>query len=80
MKIGIIGAGDVGQTLAKLWIQAGHWSFSVHAIPKLSALLFRSWGVLRKQGRGFRFYYWQLTTGLWMKQALKLPLTLMAKS
>ena len=24
MKIGIIGAGDVGQTLAKLWIQAGH--------------------------------------------------------
>ena len=24
MKIGIIGAGKVGQTLAKLWIQAGH--------------------------------------------------------
>ncbi|MGD1932357.1 MAG: NADPH-dependent F420 reductase [Leptolyngbyaceae cyanobacterium] len=24
MKIGIIGAGDVGQTLAKLWTQAGH--------------------------------------------------------
>ena len=24
MKIGIIGAGDVGQTLAKLWLQAGH--------------------------------------------------------
>lgn len=24
MKIGIIGAGDVGQTLPKLWIQAGH--------------------------------------------------------
>ncbi|MBE9101646.1 NAD(P)-binding domain-containing protein [filamentous cyanobacterium LEGE 07170] len=24
MKIGIIGAGDVGQTLAELWIQAGH--------------------------------------------------------
>lgn len=24
MKIGIIGAGDVGQSLAKLWIQAGH--------------------------------------------------------
>lgn len=47
MKIGIIGAGDVGQSLAKLWIQAGIRSFSVHAIPKFSAPLFRSWGVLR---------------------------------
>jgi hypothetical protein len=24
MKVGIIGAGDVGKTLAKLWVQAGH--------------------------------------------------------
>lgn len=24
MKIGIFGAGEVGQTLAKLWIQAAH--------------------------------------------------------
>lgn len=24
MKIGIIGAGDVGRTLAQLWTQAGH--------------------------------------------------------
>jgi len=34
MKIGIIGAGDVGLTLANLWIQAGHQVFLSSRHPK----------------------------------------------
>lgn len=40
MKIGIIGAGDVGLTLANLWIQAGHQVFlSSRHLQKLAHVI-----------------------------------------